>query len=61
MNGSPTKEFSMSKGICQGDSLSLLIFFLVVEGMNVVMKEDKYKGLFCGVATLANGVGLSII
>lgn len=51
----------MSKGICQGDSLSLLIFFLVVEGMNVVMKEDKYKGLFCGVATLANGVGLSII
>ncbi|GFZ09150.1 hypothetical protein Acr_20g0009580 [Actinidia rufa] len=39
VNGSPTEEFKMHKGLRQGDPLSLLLFIATAEGLNVFLKE----------------------
>lgn len=49
INGSPTVEFQMSKGIKQGDPLSPFLFIIATKGLNVVMKEAISKGIFKGV------------
>lgn len=48
VNGSPTKEFGMGRGIRQGDPLSPFIFLILIEGLNIVMKEACTKGIFKG-------------
>ena len=37
VNGSPTDEFPMERGLLQGDPLSPFLFFIVAEGLNVIM------------------------
>lgn len=49
INGSPTKEFAMSKGVRQGDPLSLFLFIIVMEGLSVAMKSTASKGIFDGI------------
>ena len=49
VNGSPTNEFQMGKGVRQGDPLAPFLFVLAVEGLNVAMKEAQNKGIFRGV------------
>lgn len=49
VNGSPTMEFSMSKGVRQGNPLSPFLFILAMEGLNVMMKAATEKGVFDGV------------
>ncbi|GJR33682.1 putative RNA-directed DNA polymerase, eukaryota, reverse transcriptase zinc-binding domain protein [Tanacetum coccineum] len=49
VNGSPTKEFKIEKGLRQGDPLSPFLFILVVEALNVVFLEARYKNIFHGV------------
>nr|KYP63095.1 LINE-1 reverse transcriptase isogeny [Cajanus cajan] len=39
VNGSPTEEFSMSKGLRQGDPLTPFLFLIVAEGLNVLFKK----------------------
>ena len=48
VNGSPSKEFNVSKGVRQGDPLSPFLFVIAMEGLNVAMKAAKDKGLFKG-------------
>nr|KAJ0216241.1 hypothetical protein LSAT_V11C300125010 [Lactuca sativa] len=48
VNGSPTKEFGMGRGIRQGDPLSPFLFLIAMEGLNIVMKEACAKGIFKG-------------
>ncbi|GKC22688.1 putative RNA-directed DNA polymerase [Tanacetum coccineum] len=48
VNGSPTKEFKLEKGLRQGDPLSPLLFILAVEALNVAILEAKDKKLFSG-------------
>jgi hypothetical protein len=36
INGSPSKEFLMSRGIRQGDPLSLFFFLIAAEGLFVL-------------------------
>lgn len=41
VNGSPTKEFKMEKGLRQGDPLAPFLFLVVAEGLNTLMTEAK--------------------
>ena len=52
VNGSPTEEFLMERGLRQGDPLSLFLFLLAAEDFNVLMKSlvesDLYHGYVVG-------------
>ncbi|KAJ9547609.1 hypothetical protein OSB04_020152 [Centaurea solstitialis] len=49
INGAPTKEFFLGKGVRQGDPLAPFLFILAVEGLNVAMHEALRKNIFRGV------------
>jgi len=48
VNGSPTDEFSLGRGLRQGDPLSPFLFLLAVEGFNVLMEALTRNNLFSG-------------
>ncbi|GKV48452.1 hypothetical protein SLEP1_g55265 [Rubroshorea leprosula] len=54
VNGSPTQQFPVSKGIRQGDPLSPFLFLLVAEGLNGLMQSANEKNLYRGVR-IGNG------
>nr|GEY90329.1 RNA-directed DNA polymerase, eukaryota, reverse transcriptase zinc-binding domain protein [Tanacetum cinerariifolium] len=56
VNGSPTCEFEIQKGLRQGDPLSPFLFILAMEGMHVLTCKAIAMGLFKGVSI---GVGVS--
>ncbi|GJU14825.1 putative RNA-directed DNA polymerase [Tanacetum coccineum] len=59
VNGSPTKEFVMERGVRQGDPLSPFLFILAAEGLNALMKEAVNNNIFNGVRVGADGVVVS--
>lgn len=48
VNGSPTDEFPLKRGLRQGDPLSPFLFLLAAEGLNVLMKAMVDNHLFSG-------------
>lgn len=48
VNGSPTQEFSMQRGLRQGDPLSPFLFIIATEALHVMMMEANQKGIFKG-------------
>jgi hypothetical protein len=48
VNGSPTDEFYIERGLRQGDPLSSFLFLLSAEGLNVLMQSLLEAGLFQG-------------
>ncbi|MCI35670.1 RNA-directed DNA polymerase (Reverse transcriptase), partial [Trifolium medium] len=48
VNGSPTDEFPLERGLRQGDSLSPFLFLLAVEGLNVLMQAMVENQFFTG-------------
>jgi len=46
VNGCPTDEFPIERGLRQGDPLSPFLFLLVAEGFNVLMPSSVEAGLF---------------
>ncbi|GAU43492.1 hypothetical protein TSUD_92030 [Trifolium subterraneum] len=48
IDGSPTDEFKMERGLRQGDPLSPFLFILVAEGFNVLMSKAVEVGNFVG-------------
>ena len=49
VNGSPTEEFGMQRGLRQGDPLAPFLFLIVAEGLSALMRMAVSKGLYRGV------------
>jgi hypothetical protein len=48
VNGSPTEEFPLERGLRQGDPLSPFLFLFAAEGLNVLMESVVERNLFTG-------------
>jgi len=48
VNGSPTNEFPLKRGLRQGDPLSPFLFLIAAEGLNVLMTAATEANLFTG-------------
>ncbi|XP_071741027.1 uncharacterized mitochondrial protein AtMg01250-like [Rutidosis leptorrhynchoides] len=48
INSSPTDEFTIIKGLRQGDPLSPFLFLIVMEGLHILIKESVDAGLIQG-------------
>nr|GEY06840.1 putative RNA-directed DNA polymerase, eukaryota, reverse transcriptase zinc-binding domain protein [Tanacetum cinerariifolium] len=59
VNGSPTEEFRLERGVRQGDSLLPFLFILATEGLNTIVTEAVEKGIFKGVVVGENKVSIS--
>ncbi|KAL6516895.1 hypothetical protein OROHE_018183 [Orobanche hederae] len=46
VNGSPTEEFKLRRGLRQGDPLSPFLFLLAAEGLSILMRRATESGLF---------------
>ncbi|GKA48669.1 RNA-directed DNA polymerase, eukaryota, partial [Tanacetum coccineum] len=54
INGSPSKEFSLERGLRQGDPLSTFLFLVDAEALHVVMEEATEKNIFRGIRVAQN-------
>lgn len=45
VNGSPSGEFQLERGIWQGDPLSPFLFLVAAEGLNLLAKKVIKEGL----------------
>ena len=59
VNGSSIAEFKIEKGLRQGDSLSPLLFKIVVEGLGVLFNRAKEGGPIKSVKIGQNGLCLT--
>ncbi|GJT14415.1 putative RNA-directed DNA polymerase, eukaryota, reverse transcriptase zinc-binding domain protein [Tanacetum coccineum] len=48
INGSPTMEFKLKRGLRQGDPLSPFLFIIAVEALNIVILEATNRNIFYG-------------
>ncbi|GJS50334.1 cysteine-rich receptor-like protein kinase [Tanacetum coccineum] len=58
INGSPSKEFMIERGLCQGNPISLLLFLIVVEALQVNIFEACNKGLYNGFSLAGCGANV---
>ncbi|GJX23647.1 putative RNA-directed DNA polymerase, eukaryota, reverse transcriptase zinc-binding domain protein [Tanacetum coccineum] len=59
VNGSPTSEFSLKRGLRQGDPLSPFLFIIVMEGLHIALKDGLTGNLFQGVKIGSSEIRLS--
>ncbi|GKE69882.1 reverse transcriptase domain, reverse transcriptase zinc-binding domain protein, partial [Tanacetum coccineum] len=59
VNGSPSEEFGLERGVRQGNPLSSFLFILAAEGLNAIVSEAVEKGIFRGVVVGENKVIVS--
>lgn len=48
INGYPTKFFDVRSGLCQGCSLSPVLFILVMDGLSHKIKVARVENIFTG-------------
>lgn len=61
VNGSPTSEFSMERGLRQGDLLSPFLFIIAAEAINVMLRSAVKVGLFQLTCLGSNIVSVSLL
>jgi hypothetical protein len=59
VNGSPTEEFPLERGLRQGDLLSPFLFLLAAEGLHVMMRAMVERNQFTGY-TVGGQVGVTV-
>lgn len=59
VNGSPTEEISVQRGLKQGDPLAPFLFLLVAEGISGLMKNAVNRNLFQGFDVKRGGTRVS--
>ncbi|KAJ9564765.1 hypothetical protein OSB04_000731 [Centaurea solstitialis] len=59
VNGAPSKEFVMGRGLRQGDPLAPFLFLIASENLNLLMEEAKEKGLYEGLKIGQNDIEIS--
>ncbi|GKV24205.1 hypothetical protein SLEP1_g33843 [Rubroshorea leprosula] len=59
VNGSPTEEFQMEKGLRQGDPLAPFLFLMIAEALNGLMLKAAEENLFQGVEIGRSGLKLT--
>ncbi|XP_071687322.1 uncharacterized protein [Rutidosis leptorrhynchoides] len=59
VNGSPTREFSIERGLRQGDPLSPFLFLIVMEGLHLTFQRAMEINFIRGVSVGANRIHLS--
>ncbi|GKV47185.1 hypothetical protein SLEP1_g54104 [Rubroshorea leprosula] len=61
VNGSPTEEFMMGKGLRQGDPLSPFLFLMIAEGLHGLVKKAESEGLLHGIEVGSKGLNISLL
>ncbi|GKV13379.1 hypothetical protein SLEP1_g24388 [Rubroshorea leprosula] len=61
VNGSPTREFEMGKGLRQGDPLSPFLFLMVGEALHGLVKKVENEGMLQGVKVGRKGLVVSLL
>ncbi|KAL9675464.1 hypothetical protein QQ045_003666 [Rhodiola kirilowii] len=55
INGSPSKEFAMKRGLRQGDPLSPFLFLVAAEGLSRILDKAVEEGVINGIDWMNNG------
>lgn len=61
VNGSPTDEFRMDKGLRQDDPLAPFLFLIVAEGLSGMMRQARRLNLYKGFKVGRDGVEVSLL
>ncbi|MCI50664.1 LINE-1 reverse transcriptase like, partial [Trifolium medium] len=61
VNGSPTEEICIKRGLKQGDPLAPLLFLIVAKGLGALMRKAVERGRFHPFKVGHDGVPVSIL
>ncbi|GKV29207.1 hypothetical protein SLEP1_g38153 [Rubroshorea leprosula] len=61
INGSPTKEFEVGKGLRQGDPLSPFLFLMIAEGLQGLVQRAVKEGMMHGIEIGKKGLSVSLL
>nr|KYP42285.1 Transposon TX1 uncharacterized [Cajanus cajan] len=60
VNGSPSEEFTLKRGLRQGDPLTPFLFCMAAEGLIGLVRQAENCNLYSGLKVGRNNIGVSI-